>query len=466
MSKGKWNKKAVGLLAGLVVVAVLTVTAVFFLRTPAPGEEESGSSESGQSIVLSNQATENVVSVQIQVAYGDYTVQVDENGDAYIEELSGYPRNENGLYSVLADASNITAKQLVEENPGDVEKYGLKDPLSVATITYKDGSVFVLKVGDTAPQNRGVYVQTQDGNVYLMDEYNIYGLISPMTEYVERRLVPPLESSTEVVESCKTAGLKKITIGGALREQPIEITFDKESGTFYMVSPVKRRLSEEGIDKLGGIFGVYASHVVNLEPTAQDITAAGLDDPETLITLEYADQTLALRLDGKDKDLLSAMRSDVNILYDLDMSTISFMEYTYTDLLADAYIVDSQDEIASLEITLGGKTYTLVPGDAPTLNGAAVEAEPFAQMMEMALSARSEGERTQKVSGEPEMVMTVRLKDQAREPEVLKFYYDGVRSYDVDCNGSITSYIKASFVEKLGEALEALSKGESFSVSW
>lgn len=465
MSKGKLNKKATGLVAGLAVVAVLVTAAVFLSRIPVPGEEES-SSQSGQSIVLSGQATEDVVSVEIEVDYGGYTVKVDENGDAYIEALEGYPRNENGLYSILADASNITATQLVEENPADTAKYGLEDPLSVATITYRDGSVFVLKVGDTAPNNKSVYVQTQDGTVYLMDEYNIYGLISPMTEYVERRLTPPLESSTEVVESCKSAGLEKITIGGTLRETPIEITFDKNSGTFMMTSPVKRRLGEEAVDKLGGIFGVYASHVVNLEPTAQDITGAGLNEPETLITLQYADQTLDIRLDGTEKELASAMRSDVDILYDLDAETVSFMQLQYTDLLADEYIVDSQDEIASVDIVLDGKTYALLPGDAPTVNGHSVSAETFAQLMELVLSARSEGNRSNAVSGEPAVTVTVRLKDTAREPEILKLYDDGIRSYDVDCNGSVTSYIKHSYVEKLGEALAAVLEGKSFSVSW
>ena len=462
----KISKRTIGLLAGVVIVALLAAVILLVQRTPAEGDGESSSSQSSSSVVLSPYAVEDVVSVEIKTVDEEYTVLVDENGDAYIEELEGYPRNESGLYSILADASEVTATQLVEENPSDLEKYGLDNPLAEAAVTYSDGSVFRLKVGDSTPSGSEMYVQTENGNVYLMQEMDVWGLISPMSEYVERRLIPPLESSSDVVESCKTLGLTKITFGGSLRETPIEITFDQESGTFYMVSPVRRKLGDEVASILGGVFGVYASHTVNLEPTEQDISDAGLDDPETVITLEYDGQTLEIRLDGRDKDLLSAMRSDVDILYDLDESGISFMRLQYQDFLPEEYIIDTQEEISSLEIAFGSETYTLVPGEEPTVNGEAVDAGLFDSFFTMALSARSEGERSQEVSGDPDMTLTANLTDQNRSPEVLQFYYDGSRSYDVDCNGSVTTYIKSSYVSKLQQALESLLGGEEFSTDW
>ena len=95
-----------------------------------------------------------------------------------------------------------------------------------------------------------------------------------------------------------------------------------------------------------------------------------------------------------------------------------------------------------------------------------MDAGLFDSFFTMALSARSEGKRSQEVSGEPDMTLTVNLTDQNRSPEVLQFYYDGSRSYDVDCNGSVTTYIKSSYVSKLQQALESLLSGEEFSTDW
>ena len=179
----KISKRTIGLLAGVVIVALLAAVILLVQRTPAEGDGESSSSQSSSSVVLSPYAVEDVVSVEIKTVDEEYTVLVDENGDAYIEELEGYPRNESGLYSILADASEVTATQLVEENPSDLEKYGLDNPLAEAAVTYSDGSVFRLKVGDSTPSGSEMYVQTENGNVYLMQEMDVWGLISPMSEY-------------------------------------------------------------------------------------------------------------------------------------------------------------------------------------------------------------------------------------------------------------------------------------------
>lgn len=97
-------------------------------------------------------------------------------------------RNENGVWTVslpaageadpsLASAAEtqlgalgITSQLGAVANFGD---FGLEFPAYTIKLAYYSGAQHKIEVGDLAPTNTGYYVQLDDGDVYVVSQYNL-----------------------------------------------------------------------------------------------------------------------------------------------------------------------------------------------------------------------------------------------------------------------------------------------------
>lgn len=79
------------------------------------------------------------------------------------------PADADAVQNVTSTLTSLTADQVVEEKPGDLAPFGLKDPAASIIVTRKDGKTSQLDFGDEAPTSGLVYAKVAgDPKVYAL----------------------------------------------------------------------------------------------------------------------------------------------------------------------------------------------------------------------------------------------------------------------------------------------------------
>ena len=161
------NKKIRNLIIGGVVLVLLIGVLLLLKFLPQGGAEEEGSSSSESSYVstavqLFSKDKDEIASIQVENETNGYTILRQAEGVYTIEDLEGFDQLTDKYSSIVSTYANVSATRLVEENPSDLSKYGLKSPSTTVTVTYKDGSKNVIYAGDALPTGDGRYVLVND----------------------------------------------------------------------------------------------------------------------------------------------------------------------------------------------------------------------------------------------------------------------------------------------------------------
>ena len=175
--------------------------------------------------------------------------------------------------AVVANAADLNAYKLVEENSTSLEKYGLDKPYR-ATIKMTDGTEKVLEVGDMTPTKEAYYIKKGDSN----NVYTVYAYIGDLL------VVDKAEIRKKYFYDVDSVDIVRFVLN-----RNGKTVFDaektEESG-WTLHEPVKGNANLVRVSTILESF-VRASVAQYVEENPQDLSKYGLDNPAYVIVVAY-----------------------------------------------------------------------------------------------------------------------------------------------------------------------------------
>ncbi|MBI5084838.1 MAG: DUF4340 domain-containing protein [Acidobacteria bacterium] len=133
----------------------------------------------------------DITRVEIQRQAGDSVTLVrDAAGGWKMTAPEPLATDRDAVSGFLSAVSSLSADKVVEEKPGDLGPFGLKEPRVSIVLTLKGGKTSTLRLGDDAPVGGGAYAQAAgDARVFTVAAYTKTSLDKLAVDFRDKRLL-------------------------------------------------------------------------------------------------------------------------------------------------------------------------------------------------------------------------------------------------------------------------------------
>lgn len=209
--------------------------------------------------------------------------------------------DQDGVSSMVSALSSLTSDRLIEDEPGDLSQYGLKEPTLEVGVTGKDGKTHILLVGDDTPTGAAAYAKLDgESRVFAIASYTKSSFDKSLNDLRDKRLL--------------TADFEKISRVELLgKRQTIEFGRNKDEWQILKPKPLRADTVqvEELVRKLKDAKMDLDASAAD-EKTGVSAFASGVPVAAAKITDETGTQELQVR---KSKDDYYAKSSAVEGVY-------------------------------------------------------------------------------------------------------------------------------------------------------
>lgn len=489
---------------------VLAIAAVILLLT-APKKERESISESSVSqareVQITNKSADQVLSITVTNEHGSFTFSRKTRGEASddgtvlasyywtSDELLGVGQSDSAVRSFIGGFASLTAKSVVEENAGDLDKYGLQQPRAAVSLSFDDGSKTELFFGIENPANTSTVYFREGGRVMLAYANDVSGAFKDIKDYANLLITKSLGDGENV---------DYITITRKDLEEPVEIRYMSELAaarddekyvvstlnTHRFTSPYNAEINvSKGGALCGGVCGLTMKECAYLEASAENLARCGLDDPFCTVKFSYGGEERTLLLGDKAKQVVSESASDAPQLYEVTgyyaalvgvpgifvISTQSAPWYDFNpaDYVSarpvSAYIYGCE----SVEISASGKTYTFeinAESKAVSLGEKSVDGENFRKFFEQLVGSIGEEVYTGEACGAPAVTVKFTYTDDYAKlygaAENTLGFFPGERKDTVTLDGKPIFKVRSIYAERLLENVQKLLNGEDVNIVW
>ena len=460
-------KQTKWLAVAAVTVALLGGAAFWLAQTPTT-EEQNASQE--EKILLADRTLQEISQVRMTGSQGEYTLENTGESNFSIEALGEAPVNETQLDLLLNCVQAPQVSRVVSQQPEDLEQYGLSEPQAQVEIRYTDDSSLTLLLGGEAPQSAGVYLKTGDGDtVYLMDSDWAETLSWPLEQLVNRTLGEGL-SADEV-------GTVTLSGGELTQTVVLEPLEDGDSDSYpavthTMTQPEEQPANSETVSTiLTTAMGLTASSADTINPTAEEMSQAGFDNPTAVLTMAYKDGegSLTLRAGKVEDGQVWVMKGGVPVIYVIPVDSCPWVSVTYDQLISPKFADLELDELSEISVVTADETYLFtMDGEGENLtvsaNGQQLDSQEFQDYFNSIIVMEGETYTTQQPSGSPWITLTYTYRDTALAPVVITMT-PWEESYLVTVNGrtqwSVSANIPQQLLENTQQAAQSLAETET-----
>ncbi len=499
-SKQGMSKNVKTLIAAIAALVIIggALTAVLLVNKNSEKDTELDASsladnllddDEKNAVMLNPQKAEDLKEVQISNTdkFKIYPIadKKDENDSGYtIEGYEDVPLDKGYISTLVNNACELSADQLVEENPADLSKYGLEKPLSEVVMTYQDGTAFQFSIGNASPMDSTKTYCMTDGKVYLVKTSLVHNYQQNVNYFLSKTILEkPAEDNYPIVESLR---IERENLDYDLyMEYAHDVVEDDSVGgvasTHIMLEPVTAYLNvEKSVDVTTGMFGLTAEEIAKLHPSESDFKDAGIDAPFCTVTMVCDDgNTYTLKF-GKSYTTKSGSTAyytyleGVDILYGVLDSRAVWTTVQPEDITAANVFATYVWDIATLDVTAGTNELHFVgEGDdkknyTVTKNGESCETERFQQFYKFLLNVYGE-----------ELYLDAKLPASAPDVEVQLTSQDGREDYTIAfykmeglnamlaVNGTPTYKIRSSCIDTLLHNIEIFDDtAQDFTMTW
>jgi len=223
-------------------------------------------------------------------AEGEKDQESSLSGWTIVEPFNKNGDNENISKLVLEKISQITAKEIVEDNPTDLSKYGLSSPNYTIQFTDKDNNTVKLFLGNTNGEN--TYVKVEGNNA-------VFNVASSALEFKD---VEPFQLIEKFAFITNIDGVSKIVIHSPGKQTTLEIIKNGEESEYKVngqkaaESPFKKAYQE--------VIGLIVDGMVTeqVQGTPEVSYTFYFNDGSPEVTVEYVsmnDRNYAVFKNGK-----------------------------------------------------------------------------------------------------------------------------------------------------------------------
>lgn len=497
------NKKVVGLLCGVVVVAGLSGALIALNRTSGTETSSSSTAESSDSAiatVLSNQKAADVVSIAVTNASGSFEVvrtktAADASDGNAVFNISGFEDLSCADTSMIGTLANnlatVNATNTVAEHCEDLSKYGLEPAVASAVMTFADGSTFSFRIGNAVSGGEDTYFVVEGSDtVYTVQTASLANYQKAETDFLSKTLVtkPADDNDTPIAET--------ISIERQDLDYQIVLQYDKSSeekdslggtaSTHTMVEPVAAYLSSErSKDVISGLYGLTATSIKQVHPTDSDLEEAGLGESDCFgkMTMQCDNgTTYVLRMGPRytqdDPDAGTTAYHDIyleglDVIYSIQEEKLPWSTVQPTDIASKLIFTTYVWDIGELKVEANGaETMDFVGSGTDkdnyqvTLNGTACDRERFRLFYSFILNASAEQVvLNETAQGDPLATITLKLQNGGAE-RVVSFYQKDDFTCLISINGESAYTCRLSFVQTMIQNMKRFSTDEEFVTSW
>ncbi len=494
------RKKTWGIIGGLVLVAALGGATAYLLLTDTTDDTDSSSDttteSSTETVVLTEQETYNVTSIEVTNAVDSYeVVRVTEGDDetnatfaiAGWEDLS-YATT---LYTLPNNTASLTAEDVVEENCTDLEKFGLDDETAAhVTLHFEDGTSYSFRVGNTASGDSDTYfAEEDDDTVYLVSTTYVSKFQYAAIDFLSTTILEEPDEDDYPTVNYLTIERSDVDYIFKLEYDETADDEDYTGGTVashVMTSPVPAYLSpDRSTDVVTGMFGLTADSVAVPMPTEDDMETYGLAEPYGVATMDCDDgNTYVLSF------------SEAVTETDEETSTTSTYYYVYLDGVDVIYKVAADDLVwATVEPTdvasklvlatyvwdVGTLNVSLADGDTfefsaegtdsddtvVTLNGETTDTERYRQFYAFLLNTAADTiDFTSEPTGDPLAEIEVETQDGSFRRDLVFYALDDYTCL-ITIDGQAAYTCRRSFLTTLQNNMDIYEDTDTdFTTNW
>ena len=511
------------IIAAAVLLVLGAVCLVLLLTSPSDDKKESGADtatseastaeteEVDTSYVITDREGTEVTKAEITNSLGSFTFlrqsRTVSDAEEYYwtsEQLKGAPSNDTLIKAFMNCLAGLKASELVEENAGDLDKYGLKTPVSTAKITFADGTEQTVHFGIQNPSEMtSVYCRTDgSSDVYMISYYSVGDVYYGITDFVDM-------SITEAYSTDDPQELDYFIIERKDLEEPIEISYmydvqeesEKDTDEILVTTFNSHRIttpfvaevdSVKGQTVCYGLYGLSASYCISVDPDEALLAETGLDDPHCKLTFKYGGNRYVLLFGNKlinvtesedesTPDLETVvgyygMVEGSDIIYAFATDSVPWYDITVEDIVSRRPVSPYIYTCDSVVVTTPERVYEFkINGDASensfTLDGVELDNYKFKELYQHLIAAV--GEEIYRVDGDYEPFITVQLNYREKyhyfyggASDKIEYYKSDDRKNIVRVNGEVLFKVRQVYTERLLENIEALISGGDLELNW
>lgn len=413
------------------VLAVGIGIAAVVATQPTPTLLEETEEEAESSGTLTDYESSEIASLSITQRNDSWTLLQNADGTLTMADDPDYEISAAKAADLMDIARSLSYQEILTEDvsPYSLADFGLEDPLLTLSVTYTDGSTWVLHLGDT--------LSLEDNNAYYMlveDDPRLFALDKGTAEslMVERASLHPVEQPT-----LHKARFDRITLTDGSGATLADWVLQGDIGTnaqdrWLLVAPLQYPVDGDSISNL-------QDNLVNLrlgaymaEATTENLALYGFDAPRLVLTVHQAEGSIgATGTDG------------VYAVNDWPESTFTLTIGGAKSDMVDYVLVDGSIYLAShftLEVFL----------DIDPVSTLSRYTVPVALGNLQSLTLRQ---------GEAETVYTITRTEQVAENNELVTDTSGEVVYDITCDANGKAIPYASFESAYNELLKVTVSG-------
>lgn len=491
-----------GLISGIIVLAVLGgIFAFMKISEKADNAEESSSIsdslEETEKSLLYDESSQGVKSIKITNERDSFEVvrtaeATDDTEAKYaIKGYEDFEMNDNIISTLPNNISAVTATQTIEENPEDLEQYGLAKPVIDILVTFDDGTEKHLMVGNDTPSGDNTYFMI-DGvdTVYTVSDTSVANFLKNRKYFFSRICLPAPEDQNNYPV------VKSLLVERKDLDYNIKVEYDENSenegsvngtmSTHKLTEPVEAYLDvSKSTTYTHGLFGLTADSIHTVKPTEADLKATGLDNPQCTVTMVVEDGTEYKLLLGDSYEETSGLDMSTStyyfgyfegrdIIYSFTASAVPWATMKPTDITSLLVFTTNIYDIGELTVSAPDKEtidFKCEGEDSDTfkvtLGGKEYDTERFKSFYQYIIKTAGEEICTEQPTGEPIASIVLKRQD-GKDGETVDFYNsaDGNRSVIICHNGKPTFKCRADYVKVLLQNMDKVNTDEDFAMSW
>lgn len=395
--------------------------------------------------------------------------------------LEGYDPTLIADSSINAVADSCSALYATRQMTDLSLDYGLNDPAVTVEVTLQNAAEnYTISFGSLSPDGSGYYTKVSGvEGIYLVAAGTVEKVNTTPEKLANTVIVTaPSKDDAKSSESkyfgeddTKLAGFDTITLSGSYYPNPITLTATSNKMAKYQITVGSkvRYANEENTTAMLGILadGLVAIDTYKLAPTKADITAYGLDAPDAVVTLKYAENSVTVRakLYDKEKNYYAVTVDGRNAIYAVTAEALSMLDKREADLYNQYAFLEYLKDFSNIKINAGGKDYSFdIAYDEKeekmtvTSNGAAVDDSLLSAYYQY-LVTLSPTENNESCAATAAYTAHLKPRDGSKA-FVIKLYKQSERRYMLEINGEKYGVISSSIYESLTNYVQYVMEGK------
>ncbi|HUV07457.1 MAG TPA: DUF4340 domain-containing protein [Spirochaetia bacterium] len=406
----------------------------------------------------------------------DHVLKLYKEGDVWkVEYDIPIKIDQDAVDRLTYSFSSLYSERIVEEQPQNLEQYGLDTPRATAAAALTDGTTAELYLGDQTPDRNSFYLMKKGDLRVFAVWFNNGKNFQSGVEDIRDRSLPTVNLQELTYLKLKRQGEPDIEVIKRDESQKWgdEITFSLSSLIMTSPYPDPKPISSQSWGELLEKFpSLKIEKFINDRSTGY--APYGLEKPSAEIVIRDGQNTLHLILGNTIGDLVAFKLPGEPAVYALTKDILKFLDvkpFTLVDKFAFIVNIDYVDRITlqglgqDHELAIKRETLQKTGEDKKEevketfyFDGKEAEDKPFRQVYQDLLWVFVDAENEKPLNGTPEFQITYYLNRGERRKFTLAFVPYDVDFYALFKNGKSEYLVSRDQIKKMIPKLDAVFK--------